>query len=371
MALKMIKMKRLPEGADRFMWNEFPVFRVPVEPYARILKFDPSQPRDPKGTTTGGQFARGSRSPLEQKRRDFQALLKREAREEVHLNHLRVDLLKKWTVWSEEIKNRKKPLKPDGAAAKKLDSYKEAKALEDDFHRKYNEVSERQRKFLGQAHEMLKVPSEMRSKVMFTDNPQNPLHPGVSARTKMALQVFRAFDGSGAFEPVKFPAEKLDEIIKIFGGENPFVQNEDGTYSIPVSLKLSKATSGRANADIAGVNIAGGNELERQVYHEVAHHIEMRRSEVLKAAIDFRERQANTPREVYKLNTIKPGLEDDEIAVRGNFLDPYTGKIYREDIATEIVSTGVEAYIMDPVSFARNRPEHFNLIFDIMHGKYR
>ena len=55
----------------------------------------------------------------------------------------------------------------------------------------------------------------------------------------------------------------------------------------------------------------------------------------------------------------------------GSFPIRTLAKLYPNDQATEMVSTGVESYLADPLTFARTRPEHFNLIFDIMQGKYR
>jgi hypothetical protein len=103
----------------------------------------------------------------------------------------------------------------------------------------------------------------------------------------------------------------------------------------------------------------------------MAHHIELRSPAVLKGALALRESLADSPREVYKLNTVRPSLGPDEEAVRGTFPDPYVGKVYPKDLATEIVSTGVESYIADPIRFAQERPEHFGFIFDVLHGKYR
>jgi len=341
--------------------------------FAAILKFDSAQPRDPKGTSTGGQFARSLRSPIDQKRRDFAALIKRSDREEGHLNRLRAGMIDAWKVWSADLQNRKKPLKPDGAAAKKLDSYKHAKALETAFHAQYEISTAKERKLEAQAKAMLKVPKDHQSDVVFKEDPEAPLGELATARAQNILSNFRQFDGSGAFEAAKFPADKLDDIVKIFGGENPFVQNADGTYSIPSKLTLGK-TEGRAHATAFGIKVAtrmGGRDLEHQIYHEVAHHIEMNRGDVKRAAIAFRESMAHQPREVFKLKDGNQALGDDEIAVRGNFADPYTGKLYPDDIATEVVSTGVESYLMNPVGFFRDRPEHFNFIFDVMQGKYR
>ena len=81
--------------------------------WEEILKFDPSEPRDTKGQWTRG----AGRTPLEQKRRDFMALVKRTERKTEHYNRMRMAMLEGWKVWSEDLKNRKKRLKPDGAAA--------------------------------------------------------------------------------------------------------------------------------------------------------------------------------------------------------------------------------------------------------------
>lgn len=338
--------------------------------YAQILKFDEGQhPRHPGGTAEGGRFAR---SPHEQKRRDFMALVKREEREEVNLQRMRVEVAGLWKVWADDTKNRKKPLKPDGAAAKKLESYKKAKALEDVFHARFDTSREKQRELTKQAHELLKVSEEQRSKVTFKEDKQSPFPS--HQRAEKVLSDFNQFDGSGAFIPATFPADtNVENVTKIFGGVNPFVKNPDGTYAIPSTLLLGKSNTKRAYATGLGINLVAGMgvELERSLYHEVAHHIEVNLPGALRAAIELRESLANKPREVFKLKEVNPALGDDEIAVRGKFPDPYVGKLYPNDSATELISMGVESYMVDPVGFARNRPEHFNLIFDVMHGKYR
>jgi hypothetical protein len=359
-------------------------FRFAVKrEYARVLKFgglkfvnvlrwdEALHPRD-----AAGKFSetRGDRSPHEQKRRNFMALVKRSGREDVILDRMRVEMAAKWKVWSEDLaKGRKKPLKADGAAAKKLPSYKEAKALEDAFHLRYQAAWAVKKKLNDQAKEMLKVPVADRSKVEFIDDRQFPVK--VELRKKHAQQIlqrFRQFDGSGVLVATKFSAEHAAKLREYMGKDAPPLEtNPDGTVSIPSTLRLSEAKTPRAFADGLGIYIGSGRELEATVNHEVAHHIELRNGAVRAAAIALREKLANQPREVYRLKTVSPALDDTEEALRGNFPDPYTAKLYPDDIATEMVSTGMESYLADPLTFARDRPEHFNLIFDIMQGKYR
>jgi len=339
--------------------------------FVKVLRWDEVlHPRDAEGKFSE---TRGDRSPHEQKRRDFMALVKRSDREGVILDRMRVELADAWKTWSEDLsKGRKKPLKADGAAAKKLESYQRANALEKVFHERFEVASKKRHALNQQARELLKVAPAERSKLEFTDDPKNPLHPGVAAGARRALEQFRRFDGSGAFVPTNIPEDQMGKLREIFGGtEGPFVKNPDGTYAIPAILKLEKSATRRAHATIAGIAIGEGRDLERTVHHEVAHHIELNSSAARQAAINVREQLANKPREVYKLKTVSPALEDDEEALRGKFPDPYSAKLYPHDISTEMVSTGVESYLADPITFARERPEHFNLIFDIMQGKYR
>lgn len=327
------------------------------------------RPGEVGGSAPDGE---GGDSPIDRKRHEFMAVVKAGEDDNAHLDELRDGMRDAWQVWADDTKNRPRPLKPDGAAAKKLDSYKKAKALEEAFHKEFDASSARDRARNQQALEMLKVPEADRSALTFTNDEHAPLHPGVAGTAKRALATFRQFDGSGVFVPLRIPADKVEQFREVFGDKTPLRENADGTFSIPETLKLAKSATDRAHATFNAVNMSGAaRNLDEVVYHEVAHHIEMRSGSVLKAAIEFRESQADKPREVYKLKTILSALNDTEEAVRGKFPDPYVGKIYPHDMATEVVSTGVASYILDPIRFAKDRPEHFKFIFDVMHGKYR
>lgn len=331
------------------------------------------RPGEVGGSSSDGDSGTGRTVTREQVRHEFDAMIKTRDQQNDHVNDLRVKVNAAWNKWGEDLKNHKPhPLKPDGVAAKKLPSYQEAKAIETEFHAAYTDQTNREYKMQAAARELLKVPVDDRSKVVFKEDDKAPLlHPAVANHAMKALSVFRQFDGSGAFVPISFPAEKVDDFKRIFGDDTMLDQNRDGSYSLPVRLSLEKSDNGRAHATLTGVALGGGPTLEHQVFHEVAHHIELRNHAVKEAAIALRDKLADAPRQVYPLKTINPALGDDEMALRGRFPDPYSGKIYPDDIATEMVSTGVEAYLTDPVRFAKERPEHFQFIFDVMHGKYR
>lgn len=368
MALKMTRPHRLPEGADRFLWTAVPVpVPLPVS-FVAVLKFSPDQARDPKGTPTGGRFARG---PIEQKYRNVLAKIRQSQREYGHVDRLRQAMRAAWQVWSKDlVEGRKKPLKADGQAAKKLESYKKAQALENELHARIDTADAEHRTRVQQIKDMLKVPVDQRSKVMFTEDTVSPIHSALKRSAEVALETFRQYDGSGAFDPIKLPPEITRERAETFLGKGNFVETADGRLEIPVTLRLGKAVSGRASANMAGILIHG-RELEREVFHEVAHHLEFKNGAILRASVELREKLAAPGHQIYQLNELNKGLGNEEIALRGNFPDPYSAKIYPSDISTEMVSTGVESYLLDPVRFAEDRPEHFKFIFEMMHGKYR
>ena len=114
-------------------------------------------------------------SHIDLKRHEFMAVVKSIDDDNAHLDELRKGLNDAWIDWSKDTQNRKRPLKPDGAAAKKLDSYKRVKALEEAFHKEFEASSERDRARIQQAREMLKVPESDRSDVEFKDDTKSPV----------------------------------------------------------------------------------------------------------------------------------------------------------------------------------------------------
>lgn len=104
------------------------------------------------------------------------------------------------------------------------------------------------------------------------------------------------------------------------------------------------------------------------IVHEMSHHLEIRNRDILKAAIQFREKRRNGedyvslkslyPKKKYKRKEM--AFEDEW--VKKGWSDAYPGKIYPKDFATEIVTMGMEKMYNDPISFAKNDPEYFDFI---------
>lgn len=125
----------------------------------------------------------------------------------------------------------------------------------------------------------------------------------------------------------------------------------------------------------------GKNAGQATTIHELGHIAELVDPEVRDAAQAFVDRRtAGLP--VKKLSEItgSTGFKDHEIASEGaGFIDPYVGKHYQLKLdlgggktkmhryATEVTSIGLEHMYRDPVTFAKTDPDHFKLIYSMMH----
>jgi len=99
------------------------------------------------------------------------------------------------------------------------------------------------------------------------------------------------------------------------------------------------------------------------LFHELAHHLE--NDPIAKAASNgflLKRRESPVPHSLRSLTGNK-GYRADEVAYKDSFINPYTGKIYRDGV-TEVFSMGVE-YLANPkdaAMFAAKDPQMFALI---------
>lgn len=102
---------------------------------------------------------------------------------------------------------------------------------------------------------------------------------------------------------------------------------------------------------------------ERAVAHEWGHIWESHDSEARSEAIEFLNRRT------FGEHSVPLGGNHDsgEYTRPDKFYSPYVGKVYDGEDSTEVLSMGLEAYIYDPVAFARQDPEHFDLIYRLVH----
>jgi hypothetical protein len=122
----------------------------------------------------------------------------------------------------------------------------------------------------------------------------------------------------------------------------------------------------------------------RTIVHELGHWLESVSPEMHKRAGEFLKRRAG--KELPKRLSVLTGnarYRDDELAVKDDFKDPYVGKYYGLNLrdlaggkqgkvnwntmyASEVISMGVEYLYSDPVKFAKDDPDYFDFMFDVL-----
>lgn len=121
--------------------------------------------------------------------------------------------------------------------------------------------------------------------------------------------------------------------------------------------------------DDDGRSKAGGDTLLMQktagpaeYVHEIGHVIENRFGLNRLARAFLLHKTRGLP-----LKHLGAGYKPDEFAVRDELRDDYSGKFYTHN-ATELVSKGLEEMYRDPISFARDAPEHFLFTMSAING---
>ena len=73
-----------------------------------------------------------------------------------------------------------------------------------------------------------------------------------------------------------------------------------------------------------------------------------------------------------KAKEIGPGYGVVEFAKKDDFITPYMGKIYeagRPGAPTEIVSMGLQHYTKSTAILAKEDPEYFDFIYNLLRGR--
>lgn len=145
------------------------------------------------------------------------------------------------------------------------------------------------------------------------------------------------------------------------------------------SLKLEKNIDGtpnyRAHANLytdKSINIGqirNAQGFKRVLYHEMGHFVEYDYN-FYRSSMDFiydhaKSREPRRINDILNVNTYR----DSEMAVEGDYIDEYVGKIYPEEgRATEVISMGIEHFFEGQTAarlylFA---PDHFHYVLGIM-----
>jgi hypothetical protein len=127
---------------------------------------------------------------------------------------------------------------------------------------------------------------------------------------------------------------------------------------------------GRACYGMNGTVYLEKDSGTRVVVHELGHWLEDYDPAIHKQAVAFLERRT-AGESVKSLADILPGASYDpsEIVKVDKFSNPYMGKIYTGNRATEIISMGLERLYTDPLGFAQEDPDYFDFIWNLIRGR--
>jgi len=160
---------------------------------------------------------------------------------------------------------------------------------------------------------------------------------------------------------VRFSAAQETEIER---GIDDFRRMVDGDVLLDYnSIGVLKTKRGRSY-HLSGDIYLSSSARTKQTVHELGHALEYYNNDVHEQALAFYD--SRTAGE--KTEWLGDNYDKDEITRRDKFLSPYMGKDYGRR-ATEIVSMGMEYYWKDPLTFARDDPEYFDFIFDLLRGR--
>lgn len=128
-----------------------------------------------------------------------------------------------------------------------------------------------------------------------------------------------------------------------------------------------------------GDRVTIGEKNPAAAAHEIAHHIETNSSQILTLTRAYlQQRTAGKPlRKMRDLERESGGnrnySDDTEVGWDGGFSNAYTGKFYDDGrggiSATEVFSMGVQQMIENPARFAREDPDHFAFMIDVLQDR--
>lgn len=160
-----------------------------------------------------------------------------------------------------------------------------------------------------------------------------------------------------------------NQVAKWQEGVNGFNRLVSADVAPARTVFFTDAPSGRSGYNSASKFVRLETSADnKEVVHELGHWLEDHNHEVHRKAIEFYQRRtAGEP-----LEWMGPGYDRSEVTRRDKFLRPYMGKYYtdgRQQIATEIVSMGIEYFYAQPLQMATEDPDMFDFIFNLLRGR--
>lgn len=134
------------------------------------------------------------------------------------------------------------------------------------------------------------------------------------------------------------------------------------------NVPIERLKKGGRPYHLRGTIHVSTNEDIGTMVHEIAHAFEQQSGVLPKVLAFYDKRTAGDPVEKLRNITGYKGYGDDEVARRDKWIEPYMGKDYKRR-ATELVSMGLEMLHNNPGKLARDDPEMFDFIFDLVRGR--
>lgn len=146
---------------------------------------------------------------------------------------------------------------------------------------------------------------------------------------------------------IGYPADKvvsdMAEFYRVIGGRLKRVRIDVGGVGPAAPVRVD------AHGKVGTINLDSAFS-RRTLWHELGHHMEA--DPVAKAAAGRFIRRRSVDGKTYSLRSMTgiKAYRSNEVALNGNFFDPYVGKVYRDGV-TEVFSMGVET-LSDPALLA-------------------
>lgn len=150
---------------------------------------------------------------------------------------------------------------------------------------------------------------------------------------------------------------------------NKLVSNDTlwDVFSVDIT-RLRPGGRAFARPEKAEIHITS-DEDTRTIIHELGHILEVRGAGNLQKALDFYDRRtAGEALEKLSKLTGVSAYDPSEKARKDKFIHPYMGKEYGRT-ATEIVSMGIEYIYDETVSFAKQDPDYFDFIYNLLRNR--
>ena len=137
----------------------------------------------------------------------------------------------------------------------------------------------------------------------------------------------------------------------------------DGVVNKEINILTQERVRAAYAPSTNRMRVSSTSSTGREVIHELGHWLENQNPEIRQKATDF----LGTRTKGKQAKTLGNAFNSAEKAKDGGFIDDYMGRIYESD-DTEIISMGMDKLYSDPYKLAKEDPEYFRLIYNILRG---